>query len=180
MFRKLFIFSLAGFLAATGMSTLSAAEDVAINGAEVVNNNCGRCHNSRSIDEFSLEEWVVIIPHMRERAHLTGAESDAVLGFFQSLQETSSENLSGSEVAARTGEELITRYGCLGCHSFNGEGSSVAPNLDNTISLRSEDFVRRKLLNPKFNNSATPMPRSSINNADIEVLIAYLKNENIR
>ena len=54
-----------------------------LSGAELINNNCARCHNSRPVQEFSISEWKVIMPHMREKAHLTGAEVQAILKFME-------------------------------------------------------------------------------------------------
>ncbi|MEQ9362631.1 MAG: hypothetical protein RIF32_00225, partial [Leptospirales bacterium] len=54
-----------------------------VSGAMIYNLNCARCHNPRPPQEFSDREWDVIMPHMRERAHLTGVETDKVLQFIQ-------------------------------------------------------------------------------------------------
>lgn len=179
MLKKLLIFSFTTMLMLLEMSTALAAEEIIINGAEVVNNNCGRCHNSRSIDEFSIEEWSVIIPHMRRRAHLTGKESNAVIDFFQNMKEVTTVNTLNSPIEVNTGDEILAKYSCLGCHSFDGEGSTVAPNLDNIFSIRSEEFFRRKLINPKLNNSASPMPSFNINESELGILISHLKNEDV-
>lgn len=177
MVKKLFSHGLFSFLLVILSSTVIAADDNSeINGAEVINNNCSRCHNARSIDEFSLEEWSVVIPHMRVRAHLTGEEARAVLKLFQDITLSTSNGFSVGVVGdVRPGEELMTAYVCLGCHSFGGSGGTVAPALDNIISSLGEDFFREKLRDPQFNNIATPMPKLNIPDREIEVLIEYLK-----
>lgn len=70
----------------------------------------------------------------------------------------------------------MNRFGCLSCHSLNGEGGNVAVDLSDVITRRGEEFVRRKLRNPQFNNAATPMPKMNLSDSDIELLIEYLKN----
>ena len=53
-------------------------------GAKLYSENCGRCHNPRPASEFTQKEWSVIMPHMRERAHMTGKEALAVETFLAS------------------------------------------------------------------------------------------------
>ena len=67
------------------LSAFSSYAEEKISGAEVINNNCARCHNARAVHEFSIPEWKVIMPHMREKAHLTGKETQAVLEFWNLL-----------------------------------------------------------------------------------------------
>src|SRR5258708_6616685 len=46
--------------------------------------NCGRCHNKRSPEQFSDQQWGVILRHMRLRANLTGEEERMILAFLRS------------------------------------------------------------------------------------------------
>lgn len=70
---------------ASGSRVASDAEQ----GAEIWRTTCYRCHNRRPATEFSVEEWPVLVDHMRTRAHLTRAEADAVTAFLQELAESS-------------------------------------------------------------------------------------------
>lgn len=153
------------------------AESQPINGAEVFNNNCTRCHNARSLDEFSLEEWAVIMPHMREKAHLTGKETDAVMQFVALVKNDIGEsNTFQNNQPTLSGKALFTKYSCQGYHSIKGKGGSVGPALDSIVGSKGEEFFIQKLKNPQFNNPSSPMPKMPLNGAEIDALLDYLKN----
>tara|TARA_R110002110_G_C13465503_1_gene719023 strand:+ start:6984 stop:7514 length:531 start_codon:yes stop_codon:yes gene_type:complete len=175
MFRRIYISMFLTFFSVTITDMIWAAEEEPIDGAEVISLNCARCHNTRTIDEFTIQEWAVIMPHMRERAHLTGEESRAVLRFFQTIKQSSEEHSSSNGNALRTGEQLVSAYGCVACHSYAGNGGK-AVSLDNVITRLGEDFFRRKLQNPQFNNSATPMPKMNISEEEIDQLIIFFRD----
>ena len=44
---------------------------------------CNRCHNIRSPDSYSGNEWAIVMTHMRVRGYLTGQEQRAILEFLQ-------------------------------------------------------------------------------------------------
>lgn len=152
----------------------------ALSGASVINDNCSRCHNSRPVHEFSLVEWQVIMPHMRERAHLTAEEVDAVLDFIKTVSTPISPEISyvnlKSDVPKPSGEQLATKYSCLGCHRINGTGGILGPPLDNVIADKGMEYFIQKVKNPQFNNSASPMPKMPISENEIEAIATYLSN----
>jgi len=149
-----------------------------ISGAEVINNNCARCHNARSLNEFSIPEWSVIMPHMREKAHLTGQETEAVMQFITTVLEPTNGNINSSKpnIKVEDGEALYKKFGCQGCHSLNRVGGKVGPELDKVIDAKGEAFFKQKLLNPQFNNSTSPMPRMPLNEEQIKSIARYIKN----
>ena len=153
------------------------AEPSQLKGAEVFNNNCARCHNARSIDEFSLAEWTVIMPHMREKAHLTGKETDAVMKFI-ALVKTDPSTIGKNEniQSVLSGDALFTKYSCQGCHSINGVGGSVGPELDSVIADKGKMFFLQKLKNPQFNNPSSPMPKMPLDDEEINALADYLSS----
>ncbi len=154
----------------------ATAESQPINGAEVFNNNCARCHNARSLDEFSLGEWAVIMPHMREKAHLTGKETDAVMQFVALVKGDAGNSKSPQKKhVTLSGEALFTKYSCQGCHSVKGQGGSVGPALDLIIDSKGKEFFIQKLRNPQFNNAASPMPKMPLTDIEINALSDYLK-----
>jgi hypothetical protein len=55
-------------------------------GAQLWGENCNRCHNAPSMDQYSKDQWTVIGAHMRVRANLTTAEINKVVGFLQGQQ----------------------------------------------------------------------------------------------
>lgn len=55
-------------------------------GAQLWAENCARCHNMRSPDNYSSKEWGIIMIHMRIRSNITGAEYRAIRAFLESGQ----------------------------------------------------------------------------------------------
>lgn len=45
--------------------------------------NCGRCHNLRSPQEYSDASWDIIVQHMRVRANLLGSTADDIRAFLK-------------------------------------------------------------------------------------------------
>jgi hypothetical protein len=67
--------------AGRGGGTAAAPE-----GAEVWARNCGRCHALRPPDEFSYDQWEVIVEHMRVRATLPAKETRTILEFLKAAE----------------------------------------------------------------------------------------------
>ena len=144
-------------------------------GAEIINNNCARCHNSRPAQEFSTQEWSVILPHMREKAHLTGQETETVMDFFKTLSGGPVKNVADvATMPVMDGGALMKKFGCQGCHSFNGKGGALGPALDNVVAQRGGEFVMKKLTDPQFNNPSSAMPKMPLTSAQINVLVGFL------
>jgi hypothetical protein len=54
--------------------------------AEVWAQNCGRCHNLRPPDEFSYDQWEIIVAHMRVRATLPAEKTRVILEFLKAAR----------------------------------------------------------------------------------------------
>jgi hypothetical protein len=52
-------------------------------GAQLWSENCMRCHNGRPPDEFTGQQWDIIVHHMRMRANLTGEQAREIVKFLQ-------------------------------------------------------------------------------------------------
>ncbi|AWB58428.1 cytochrome c [Colwellia sp. Arc7-D] len=149
-------------------------------GAKVYSENCARCHNARPAEEYTKKEWSVVIPHMRAKAHMTGKEALAVEAFLASTLTADVRNIASHENTnspKKTGDELVTQFGCQGCHQLRGEGGKLGPALDNVVADKGEAFVLKKLMDPKFNNAASAMPKYPMNKEDIAAIIEFLKQE---
>ena len=145
-------------------------------GAKVYSENCGRCHNARPAEELSKREWSVVMPHMRAKAHLTGQETLAVETFLASTLTSDVRNAvndSKPNAPKKSGEELVTQFGCQGCHQIKGEGGKLGPALDGVVASKGESFVLKKLIDPKFNNAASAMPKYPMNKEDIKAIIGF-------
>lgn len=171
---NLFLLSTILFFGQSAIGAEVLLETEVLRGAEIVNNNCSRCHNSRATNEFTDDEWAVVMPHMRTRAHLTGGEAADVVSYMQFIQENQ-ESRRGTSIGNSDGESLLNEYACLGCHSLAGNGGRVAVSLDGVIDRLGESFFRKKVKDPQFNNSATPMPNLGISDSEIELMIEYLR-----
>jgi len=177
---KLFLLSVSLFVAAW------SAQAQHINGASLVgegarlySENCGRCHNARPASDYTKREWSVVMPHMREKAHMTGTEALAVEAFLESTLTSDVQNdvKSGSlkNKPQRSGEELVAAFGCQGCHNIKGSGGTMGPNLTTVVADKGAEFVLKKLANPKFNNPASPMPKFPMSAADKQAIVDFLK-----
>ena len=86
------------------------------------------------------------MPHMREKAHMTGTETRAVEHFIAATLTADVQQRRATGVASSvqqaSGEELFARYGCKGCHQVNGDGGSLGPDLSVTHASKGEGFCR--------------------------------------
>ena len=154
--------------------------NVIAEGARLYNEDCGRCHNPRPASDYSKSEWSVVMPHMREKAHMTGKEALAVEAFINSTLTRDIRNrepFSRKETAGSslTAGQIVDKYGCQGCHQIHGSGGQLGPALDGVVSRRGVDYVRQKLRNPKFDNAASPMPRFPLSEEEINTLVESFK-----
>lgn len=52
-------------------------------GAQLWGENCNRCHNAPSMDQYSKDQWGIISAHMRIRANVTTDEIKKITSFLQ-------------------------------------------------------------------------------------------------
>jgi cytochrome c1 len=52
-------------------------------GAQLWGENCNRCHNAPSMDQYNKDQWDVTVTHMKIRAMITDAEAQKILAFLQ-------------------------------------------------------------------------------------------------
>jgi len=97
---------------------------------------------------------------------------------------------SGPELsdAAAEGQAVLRAYGCAACHGENGEGD-VGPALEGLFGTEvdledgssveaDEAYLRRAILEPDAQVVAgftISMPVTSLSEAEVEALIAYIK-----
>jgi cytochrome c1 len=53
-------------------------------GAQLWGENCNRCHNAPSMDQYGKDQWSVIGNHMKLKAGLTDAEVNKIVAYLQS------------------------------------------------------------------------------------------------
>lgn len=62
-------------------------QDMAADGATLWRQTCSHCHNFRSAQEFTAQQWPIIVAHMRTRADLSKSEAEAVAAYLMRLTE---------------------------------------------------------------------------------------------
>ena len=55
-------------------------------GAQLWGENCNRCHNAPSMDQYSKDQWDIIGTHMKIRANVTNDEIEKIVAFLQTPQ----------------------------------------------------------------------------------------------
>lgn len=75
----LFIGSLFIFSACTSSNKVVAQES----GAQLWAQKCQSCHNAPPPNQFSPQQWDVIIYHMKIKANLTKLEQDKIVSFLK-------------------------------------------------------------------------------------------------
>ncbi len=56
--------------------------------------------------------------------------------------------LTSSIAFAASGPSLFSSDGCIACHTINGNGGSVGPNLSSVGSKRSLAWIKTQIINP--------------------------------
>jgi mono/diheme cytochrome c family protein len=182
-FTRLTVLIMSGLIMSSGAA--AQQPDQIAEGARVYGNTCGTCHNARSPIERTDQEWITIVNHMRVRGNLTGRQARAVLAFLQGSNGSPdaptavpaaslSDAVPTGPALVELGSTLIAQKACIGCHVIGGVGGNVGPGLEGVVEARGARFVRQKLLNPTFNNSASLMPNLGLTTQEVDALVAYL------
>jgi len=88
--------------------------------------------------------------------------------------------LAGGSTDPKT---IIQAAGCLGCHTLDGQGGRIAPDLTHVGARRSTESIRKKILDPMssiakgYEKFAGVMPKSfgsMLTGAQLEGLVQYL------
>jgi mono/diheme cytochrome c family protein len=86
---------------------------------------------------------------------------------------------SGDQVA--WGHDLFIAKGCITCHShanvneFRGFDGDIGPDLTNFSAA--PEYLRMRLHDPKSVKSDSQMPKLTLNDAEIEALIAFINSD---
>ena len=158
--------------------SVRAEQLTAADGARLYNDNCGRCHNPKPAEHYTAREWSVIMPHMRDRAHLTRPETEAIERFIASTltADVAAVYRSGRAPVDRSisGKELFNQFGCQGCHRLKDEGGTLGPRLGVTYKEKGEDFMVRKILNPALGNPSSTMPKFPLSEVEAKSIVSYI------
>jgi ubiquinol-cytochrome c reductase cytochrome b subunit len=94
--------------------------------------------------------------------------------------QTGQEN-SGSQALsslAEQGRQLFHSQPCVGCHTVNGQGGNVGPNLSNEGTKdHSNQWLAQQIRDPKSHDAQTAMPAfKSLSDQQVKALVAYLES----
>ncbi len=91
-------------------------------------------------------------------------------------------------VFATTGKALFNSEGCIACHTINGRGGSVGPDLSHAGSRRSFSWIKTQITNPSahFASGSTVtingqsymaiMPAKNMPASELNALAQYLES----
>jgi mono/diheme cytochrome c family protein len=72
---------------ASGSVQERGMQDMAADGATLWRETCSHCHNLRSAQEFTAQQWPIIVSHMRTRADLSKSEAEAIAAYLMRLSD---------------------------------------------------------------------------------------------
>jgi mono/diheme cytochrome c family protein len=69
---------------------------------------------------------------------------------------------------------LRDRLPCLGCHTLNGEGGRIGPDLTSVRTRRSADYIAAMVKDPQATVPGSVMPRITMPDATRDLVVRYL------
>ncbi len=74
------------------------------------------------------------------------------------------------------GEKLFSQHGCINCHSFEGKGGGIGPDLTDVRNRRTDTEIRAQIDNPKLYNPFSQMPsfEKRLSEQEKEAIIKYI------
>ncbi len=146
-------------------------------GARFYSDNCARCHNARPPFEHRDREWSIIIVHMRVAAGLPGSHARDIEAFLRASNNPPRSVREPPSVPTSTlsGTQLVTQYGCKGCHVIGGTGGLVGPGLDTVFKRRDESWIRTQIAYPRQHKPDSVMPEFGLTGAEIDAIMDVLR-----
>ena len=162
-------------------------------GSKVWAENCTRCHNMRSPDDLTDEQWITSAFHMRIRAGLTGQETRDIITFLQSAngqpQSQTLQPQTNLEPAKNQANEevndgaIVYSSNCVACHGAGGKGVLPGvPDLSKASGrLNKDDQVLLTNIINGYQSAGNPLPmparggNSQLSDADLAAALEYMK-----
>ena len=178
-----------GLSSTTAMASDFPQAGDATNGSKLWADNCARCHNMRSPDDLTDEQWITSVFHMRVRAGLTGQETRDILTFLQGANRqvgsVQAIPVSTNEqvASAQHSGEAVYQSSCLACHGANGRG--VLPGVpdftevDSRLSKTDAELLTNMINGFQSPGSPMPMPARGGNNtlsdAELSAALVFIR-----
>ncbi len=164
--------------------------------------NCNDCHTILGIGGYYAPdvtkvmghrdaEWVArflkepekVWPNARKmpNLHLQDQEIADVIAFLTWVNGIDTNNwppkplLATAVTSGSPGEAVYKAQGCSACHSLDGVGGKVGPDLSKVGTRRDKEWIEEQLRNPKAHNPQSIMPSfNKLSEKDLDDLAAYL------
>ena len=118
------------------------------------------------------------------RESLNDEQTWTVVAYVRKLADLNRERARRVQASGRSDRDLdriatetIEQEECLGCHSLNGEGASVGPDLTNEwMRGRSDQWLTQHFKNPAAMTPGSVMPSfQHLSDEQVRALVAYLQ-----
>lgn len=113
--------------------------------------------------------------------HLTDQEITGLIAFLSWVNEIDTNNwppkpiIAAATTSEKRGETVFKTQGCSACHTINGIGGKIGPDLTKVGSRRDREWIEEQIKDPKSHNPASMMPSyAHLPQKDLEALIDYL------
>lgn len=120
------------------------------------------------------------VRHPKQRPVATGAGVVLLTFVFvltawgADLPKAVAKSIGLNKAAIAAGKELFDRQQCSMCHTINGQGQNVGPDLAGLSKRYDETYVGQVLQSPQKVYPGTPMPPQKLTQEEMDKLIAYL------
>lgn len=166
--------------------------------------NCNDCHTILGIGgyyapdltkvmSFRDDDWMKrflkdpekVWPASRKmpNLHLTDQEITDLTAFLSWVNGIDTNNwppkpiLVAATTSEKPGEALFKAHGCPACHMIGGIGGNVGPDLTKVGIMKSKEWIKEQIENPKSHNPDSIMPSyAKLPGKDREDLVNYLSN----
>jgi mono/diheme cytochrome c family protein len=105
---------------------------------------------------------------------LSDAQLNALAAFLLKLNPKNAAALESAPDFAARGAQVYQTNQCGMCHTINGSGMSIGPQLNGVAKRRSQDWVARHFADPAKVSPGSMMPPYRLSPQDLDNLTAYL------
>lgn len=128
---------------------------------------------------LSEPELLAVIAFFQDKAGV-----DITVEIPEAAAPSEGEGEAAPKVIAKTGEEVVQKYGCGMCHKIAGQEGDMGPDLTKIGAKRSTDYLRRAVLTPDADIAAGfdggMMPQDfgeQMATVEFEMLVKYLAGQ---
>ncbi len=105
---------------------------------------------------------------------LSDAQLNTLAAFLLKLRPDNADGLASAPDFAVRGAQLYVSSGCIACHTVNGSGAAVGPDLNGVGRRRDRDWLVRHFVDPRAMSPGSTMPPYRFKPVDMKVITSYL------